>query len=82
MTSEKTNDYPYLFFDESMQLEDGNYLFECNLNAYKQMGATQIALGFWGKDFNRDVIQIELINDDTSNKKELSIAPSYVSIDL
>lgn len=77
MTLEKSNNYPYLFFDESIQLEDGNYLFEYDLNELKKLGVTQIILGFFGNEFNKEIIQIELINENISNKKELSIAPSY-----
>lgn len=77
MTLEKPDVYPYLFFGESIQLEDGNYLFEYDLNALKKLGVTEITLGFFGKEFNKEIIQIELINENISNKKELSIAPSY-----
>lgn len=76
MTLDK-DDYPYLFFEESIQLEDGNYLFEYDLNTLKKLGVTEIALGFYGKEFNKDLIQIKLINENILNKKELSIAPSY-----
>lgn len=77
MTLDKSDNYPYLFFEESIQLEDGNYLFEYDLNALKKLGVTQIILGFYGNEFNKEVIQIELINENILNKKELSIAPSY-----
>ena len=63
MTLDK-DDYPYLFFEESIQLEDGNYLFEYDLNTLKKLGVTEIALGFYGKEFNKDLIQIKLINEN------------------